>query len=68
MLKGVTVFGLTTVTLPLVELGGLAATYIVDSGITPAVPEPPRFELRVGTTTAQSTRPPVLSPSDLLRH
>jgi LacI family transcriptional regulator len=66
--RGGTVFGLTTVTLPLMELGGLAAHYIADSGSTPAVPEPPRFELRVGTTTAQSTRPPALSQSDLLRH
>lgn len=51
--RGGAVFGLTTMTLPLVELGGLAARYIADASATPAVPEAPRFELRVGRTTAK---------------
>lgn len=52
--RGGAVFGLTTVTLPLVELGGLAARFIADASASPAVPEAPQFELRVGTTTARA--------------
>ncbi|SEJ62816.1 transcriptional regulator, LacI family [Arthrobacter sp. yr096] len=50
--RGGAVFGLTTVTLPLVELGGMAAAYIADAGRSPKVPEAPQFELRPGSTTA----------------
>ncbi|WP_051389448.1 LacI family DNA-binding transcriptional regulator [Arthrobacter sp. 35W] len=46
------VFGLTTMTLPLVELGGLAARYIATAGTSPEVPAAPRFELHVGSTSA----------------
>lgn len=53
--RGGAVFGLTTMTLPLVELGGLAARYIADASASPPVPEAPRFELSVGSTTAAAT-------------
>jgi LacI family transcriptional regulator len=51
--RGGAVFGLTTVTLPLMELGGLAARYIADASQSPKIPEAPLFELRPGSTTAQ---------------
>ncbi|MDP9889087.1 LacI family DNA-binding transcriptional regulator [Pseudarthrobacter enclensis] len=53
--RGGAVFGLTTMTLPLVELGGLAARYIASASAQPSVPEPPRFELSIGSTTAKAT-------------
>ena len=59
--RGGAVFGLTTMTLPLVELGGLAARYIADASNSPRVPEAPQFELRAGTTTARATSQSALS-------
>jgi len=53
--RGGAVFGLTTMTLPLVELGGLAAGYIANAADSPPVPEAPRFELSLGVTTARAT-------------
>ncbi|MDQ0851334.1 LacI family transcriptional regulator [Arthrobacter sp. B3I9] len=50
--RGGLVFGLTTMTLPLVELGRLAARYIATEGNGSDVPAAPPFELRVGSTTA----------------
>jgi LacI family transcriptional regulator len=56
--RGGAVFGLTTMTLPLVELGGLAARYIADASASPLVPQAPRFELSIGSTTARAKSVP----------
>jgi LacI family transcriptional regulator len=53
--RGGAVFGLTTMTLPLVELGGLAARYIADASDAPPVPQAPHFELSIGSTTAAAS-------------
>ncbi|WP_255945079.1 LacI family DNA-binding transcriptional regulator [Streptomyces odontomachi] len=45
------VFGLTTVTLPLTELGTAAARFITDPAAQPAVPATPAAVLRPGLTT-----------------
>lgn len=50
--RGGAVFGLTTMTLPLVELGRLAARYIATAGGSSDVPAPPSFELHIGSTSA----------------
>ncbi|WP_332762225.1 hypothetical protein [Pseudarthrobacter sp.] len=42
-------------TLPLVELGGLAAGYIDNASDSPPVPDPPRFDVSLGVTTAKAT-------------
>ncbi|VXB04097.1 hypothetical protein ARTHRO9AX_10293 [Arthrobacter sp. 9AX] len=52
--RGGAVFGLTTVTLPLVDLGSLAASYIADTSASPFVPAAPRFGLSVGLTTTKA--------------
>jgi hypothetical protein len=50
--RAATAFDMTTMTLPLMELGRLAARHIVAAEAETEVPEPPPCTLRVGTTTA----------------
>ncbi len=50
--RAATTFDMTTMTLPLMELGRLAARHIVATETDTEVPEPPPCTLRVGSTTA----------------
>lgn len=54
------VFGLTTVTLPLMELGGLAARYIADPSSSPNIPEAPHFTVRAGVIARRYLTCPLL--------
>lgn len=50
------VFGLTTMTLPLIDLGTLAARFIASPDAQPEIPAPPKFTLRPGSTTRPADR------------